>query len=68
MPGKFFLYPFEVGQEVVLKKEHPCGGKKWRLERVGADVLLRCTTCSRRLTMTRAQLEKSCSKIETGNP
>ena len=63
MPGKFFLYPFEAGQEVVLKKEHPCGSKNWKLERVGAEVAMKCVKCGRRLSLTRAQLEKACLQI-----
>ena len=63
MPGKFFLYPFEAGQEVLLKKAHPCGGKKWKLKRVGADVNMQCMQCGRQLSLTRAQLEKSCVRI-----
>lgn len=63
MPGKFFLYPFEAEQEVVLKKAHPCGGKRWKLERVGADVSMRCIQCGRKLSLTRAQLEKACVEV-----
>ena len=29
-----------LGQIVVMKKKHPCGGNSWKIVRVGADVKL----------------------------
>lgn len=59
MNNKFFLYPYEVGQVVTLKKSHPCGGKSWKLLRVGAEVLMTCETCGHKMTIRRAALEKA---------
>ena len=28
-----------------LKKEHPCGSKRWQVLRVGMDIKLRCLGC-----------------------
>lgn len=63
MPGKFFLYPFQIGQTVTLKKSHPCGGKTWTILRVGLDVTLSCTTCSRKMILARKELEKACVAV-----
>ncbi len=63
MPGKFFLYPFQIGQTVTLKKAHPCGGKMWTILRVGLDVTLSCTTCSRKMILARKDLEKACVAV-----
>jgi len=39
---------------VVLRKPHPCGGDTWRIVRLGADIGLRCVTCSRRVLVARS--------------
>lgn len=30
---------------VELKKDHPCGSRRWEVLRVGMDIRLRCTGC-----------------------
>lgn len=49
---------FEVDEKVTLKKQHPCGGKEWRIARVGADIKLQCLTCGRYVNMPRDVLKK----------
>jgi len=63
MPGKFFLYPFQVGEKIVMKKTHPCKGKIWDVLRVGAEVNLQCQTCKKMMAIPRAKLEKMCANI-----
>ena len=41
-----------------LRKPHPCGGYDWRVVRLGADIGLVCTTCGRRVMLTRREVEK----------
>lgn len=65
MGGAFFLYPYKEGQIVTMKKSHPCGGKTWKLQRVGAEVLMACETCGHKMTLKRSALEKACVKVET---
>lgn len=60
MAGQFFLYPFDKGDIVTLRKSHPCGGKTWEIKRVGADISLSCRTCGHIMIVTRRVLEKSC--------
>jgi len=64
MTAQFFLYPFEKGDVVSLRKAHPCGGKAWEIQRVGADVTLSCKTCGHMMIVTRRALEKSCVRLE----
>jgi hypothetical protein len=47
-----------LGDVVVLKKPHPCGGHEWSIVRLGADIGLQCQTCGRRLLLARPELEK----------
>lgn len=38
---------YALGEKVVLKKKHVCGGDEFEIVRVGADVKLKCLTCGR---------------------
>jgi hypothetical protein len=46
-----------LGDVVRLRKAHPCGGRDWLVDRLGADIGLRCTTCGRHLLLERRALE-----------
>jgi hypothetical protein len=50
--------PFRLGDRVELRRAHPCGGRTWDVERVGADLGLRCTTCGRRVLVERRRVEQ----------
>lgn len=63
MPSSFELYPFKIGEILLLKKPHPCGGKKWTVVRTGADIALSCQTCGRNITVPRRRLEKSIKSV-----
>ena len=51
-----------LGATVRLKKVHPCGGDRWEVVRVGADIGLRCLGCQRRILLERDVLERRMSK------
>jgi hypothetical protein len=46
-----------VGDVVELRKPHPCGGKTWRILRVGADIGAECLTCQRYVLVPRRRFE-----------
>lgn len=46
-----------LGDVVRLKRPHPCGGHEWLVDRVGADIGLRCRTCARHVLLDRRTLE-----------
>ena len=50
---------FEIGDFITLKKNHPCGGSTWSVTRVGVDIGLACSTCGRRITLSRLLVGKS---------
>lgn len=52
------------GDVIEMKKQHPCGGKRFSVLRVGSDIRIVCTTCGRDVTVPRIKLEKSIKKIE----
>ena len=37
----------QVGDILTMKKQHPCGEKRWEVLRIGADFKLRCLGCAR---------------------
>ena len=47
-----------VGDVVVLRKAHPCGGTEWSIVRLGADIGLRCATCGHRIMLSRSLFER----------
>jgi hypothetical protein len=53
------VLPLFVGDVVRLRKTHPCGGREWRVARIGADIGLVCTTCGRRVLRDRRGVERS---------
>ena len=53
----------KLGQQVELKKAHPCGSKIWTIQRVGMDIKLKCTGCGHELMLPRSKAEKAIKKI-----
>jgi hypothetical protein len=53
----------KLGDVVRLKKKHPCGGYEWQVDRLGADIGLRCLTCRRRVMLDRSTLERRIKTI-----
>ena len=47
-----------LGDVVRLKRPHPCGGTDWRVDRLGADIGLRCEGCRRHVLLERRVLER----------
>ncbi len=47
-----------VGDVLELKKNHPCGGRTFKVARVGSDIKLICTSCERVLMLDRIKVEK----------
>jgi hypothetical protein len=52
-----------VGARVQLRKPHPCGGKTWKVVRVGAEVGMVCDTCGRKVDLPRAEAGKRIARI-----
>jgi hypothetical protein len=47
-----------LGDVVRLKRTHPCGGDEWLIDRLGADIGLRCRRCDRHVLIQRRTLER----------
>ena len=58
-----------LGDVVRLRRAHPCGAAEWLVDRLGADIGLRCQGCGRHLLLERRQLETRLDGFVTrGNP
>lgn len=54
----------QVGDRIVLKKEHPCGSKEWEVLRIGQDFRIKCAGCGHQLMIARKAIEKSIKDIK----
>lgn len=53
----------QVGDTLVMKKQHPCGSCRWLVLRIGADFKLRCEGCGHELMLPRSKAEKSIKRV-----
>ena len=49
---------YVVGDIVEMKKAHPCGEKRFKIIRVGADIKLKCVGCDHLVMMPRPKFIK----------
>lgn len=47
-----------IGDVVQLRKTHPCGSDQWTVERLGADIGMRCQRCGRYVLIDRVRFER----------
>jgi hypothetical protein len=58
-----------VGDIVRLRRAHPCGADTWLVDRLGADIGLRCQGCERHILLERRQLERRLAAfVQRGDP
>lgn len=68
MPARPALELF-LGDVVRLRRPHPCGGTEWLVDRLGADIGLRCQACGRHVLLERRVLESRLAAFVTrGDP
>lgn len=53
----------EVGDHVLLKKQHPCGSYEWEILRTGIDFRLKCMGCGHLIMIPRKKVEKSIKTV-----
>jgi hypothetical protein len=47
-----------LGDVVRLSRRHPCGADTWLIDRLGADIGLRCQGCRRHVLLERRLVER----------
>lgn len=54
---------YGLNQIVEMKKDHPCGCNKFKIIRVGVDIKIECTNCSRTIMLPRVDFNKKIKKV-----
>ena len=54
-----------LGDIVRLRRAHPCGSSEWLVDRLGADIGLRCQGCGRHVLLERRVLESRLGSFVT---
>jgi hypothetical protein len=58
-----------IGDVLRLRRTHPCGSDTWLVDRLGADIGLRCRGCGRHVLLARRTLERRLAGfVERGDP
>lgn len=52
-----------IGDKLVMKKNHPCGADTFTVTRIGMDFKLICDGCGHEIMVPRKKAEKSLKKI-----
>ena len=53
----------QLNDVLVMKKEHPCGEKRWLVLRTGADFRLRCLGWGHEIMTARVKAEKNIRQV-----
>ena len=56
----------KLGDIVVTKKPHPCGGNRWEIVRTGADYKIKCLTCGRIVMLDTEEFSRRVRPAEEG--
>ena len=54
----------QIGDVLIMKKGHPCGGNQWLVTRIGADFKLKCLKCGHEVMIPRFKAEKNIRSVE----
>lgn len=52
----------DIGDIVELKKNHPCGGNIFEIQRIGMDFRMKCLSCGKQVWIDRPELERRLKK------
>ena len=53
----------KIGDVLLMKKPHPCGGSLWTVTRLGADIGMNCRECGRYVLLARSQLARRLKQV-----
>jgi hypothetical protein len=57
------MLKLDIGDRLILRKKHACGGKEWEVWRLGMNIGIRCLKCGRKLKIVRSKLEKNVKEV-----
>lgn len=53
---------YQIGDIVILRKQHPCGNNKFQIIRVGVDFKFKCLKCDHIIAVQRPKALKMIKK------
>ena len=53
-----------VGDKLVMKKNHPCGSREFTVLRIGMDLKIKCSGCGHERRAPRYKIEKGIKEIK----
>ncbi|WP_105617384.1 DUF951 domain-containing protein [Vallitalea okinawensis] len=53
----------KIGDQVKMKKPHPCGSHEWQVLRTGIDFRIKCLGCGHEVMVPRKKFEKNIKAI-----
>jgi hypothetical protein len=54
---------FNLGDNVIMKKQHACGTDLWVITRNGVDIKIKCLNCGREIMMDRLEFMRKLKKV-----
>lgn len=57
-----------LGDQVRMRKPHPCGSDQWEVVRLGADIGIVCKGCGRRVLLPRSQFVRQVKALLQPGP
>lgn len=54
---------FNLGDNVIMKKQHACGTNMWKITRMGVDIKIKCNNCGREIMMDRLEFQKKLKDV-----
>ncbi len=54
----------QVGDTLIMKKNHPCGENRFLVLRIGMDFKLKCQKCGHEIMIPRSKAEKGVKRVE----
>ena len=53
----------QVGDKIIMKKQHPCGSKEFEVLRIGVDFKIKCLGCEHIVTVPRNKIQKNIKAV-----
>lgn len=57
----------QIGDILIMKKEHPCKNNEFEVLRIGMDFKIKCTKCGHEIMVPRKKCEHNIKKIVRKN-
>ena len=54
---------YDLNDIVEMKKPHPCGANKWKINRHRMDIRIKCEGCGHSVMIPRREFEKKMKKV-----